>query len=125
MSKYENGDTVRIKNTGSRFDGLEGIVDGHLDTGENRYAFVNVPGFHPEFFYDHQLDLVKPYVEYEYAIQYTYGTTPRHIQSDRWNDKETIQYEFDRMPHDGADPVWGSYTCKMVKRLKAGRIEDV
>lgn len=59
MSEYKIGERLRIKKTGTVLDGLEGVVIDHLDTGEDKHPFLEIEGFHSEFFFDHHLERVE------------------------------------------------------------------
>lgn len=61
-------------------------------------------------------------IDYEYAVQVIYGRTPRNI--DRWYGKGAAMDKLKLQGHSGIDPTWGTWISKLVKRRKAGSIED-
>lgn len=127
MSKFQIGDGVKVVNPDSPFDEKRGKIIGFIDLGLS-YLKVTVEfsGDDMVFFREEELELVRPVVEYEYAVQKSFGPLARNIKPEEWVDEATARAYFNAYPKsNNYDPTWGGFTVKLVKRQKAGRIEDV
>lgn len=62
-------------------------------------------------------------IDYEYMVLkvYALGTQNKGL----WTTKEKAETVFKSLCVEGHDPVWGPWTAKLVRRRKAGPIEDV
>jgi len=65
-----------------------------------------------------------PYEDYEYAVQYTFGRVVRHIPESSWTPEESARQKLKDGKTQGTDATWGPWTAKIVKRRKAGKVED-
>jgi hypothetical protein len=74
------------------------------------------------YFDDEDLELADD--PYEYAVQRVYGHAPQRIGENDWRTKKVVE-AFSKAEKEGFDPIWGKYILKVVKRRKAGPIEDV
>lgn len=124
MSKFNTGELV-VFSTGPHA-GRKGIVTNPWwQISQSDWPEVEVQFTDGGFGYgkDEDIELVED--RYEYATQKFYGKTPRTIHEDEWTTEEVARGRFNATSSPGVDPTWGAYTVRLVKRRKAGRIEDV
>lgn len=125
MSKFNKGDKVRVvKGLG---EGQSGVVtDPCWQISQSDWPCVEFLKEDGTFSYADEDNMELTDDPYEYAMQLTFGDTPRRIEN--WTTKEIAEEKL-KWHGDGskshADPVWGPWTAKLVKRRKAGPIEDV
>lgn len=112
------GERVQIIKPGDRFQGDEGTITGvvgievevKLDTG--RYTY-------------YLREEITRVDEYEYAYQKSFGNVVRKIDESEWATHEKARNQLLYHGDKGTDPTWGGWTAKVVKRRKAGPIQDV
>jgi hypothetical protein len=66
---------------------------------------------------------MEPVDPYEYMVlrDYSIGGTQN---KGNWSTKEVAEAVFKALGSTGTDPTWGKWKAKLVKRMKAGTIED-
>jgi hypothetical protein len=127
MGKFNEGDKVRIlKGSGSAHEGKVGTVaDPHwqisqsdwplvkIDVGDGKYAFPD----------EDYCELAED--PYEYAVEWTVkgSDTPVPITADRWVQRDSAERMIEFNERMFTDKMQ-EYTVKLVKRKKAGEIED-
>jgi len=126
MAKFSKDDKVRVVK--GRLEGKSGIVtDPAWQVSQSdwpRVEFITEDG--SLYFYADEEDMELAEDPYEYAVEWTVkgSDVPRPILADRWGQRgsaeRTIEFN-ERMFPDKME----KYTVRLVKRRKAGKVEDV
>lgn len=124
MAKFNTGDLVIFAS--GQYEGRQGVVtDPWWQISQSDWPCVEVQFTDGKFGYgdDKEIELVAD--PYEYAVQRFFGRMPRPVKADEWTSLDRATVQIDALGLHGTDPTWGDWTAKLVKRRKAGRIEDV
>jgi hypothetical protein len=123
-AKFKRGDLVVFMK--GQYEGRKGIVtDPWWQISQSDWPCVEVQFTDETFGYgqDEEIELVED--PYEFAVQRFFGRAPRQVKPEEWTTLDVATVQLCALGLKGTDPTWGDWTAKLVKRRKAGRIEDV
>lgn len=124
MNKFNRGDLVVF--TDGYYEGRQGVVtDPFWQISASDWPSVEVRFTDGKFGYADENNISLVADPYEYAVQRFFGKVPRTVKVDEWTTLESANTQIESLGTKGSDPTWGDWTAKLVKRKKAGRIEDV
>jgi hypothetical protein len=122
MAKFNKGDKIRV--TKGLFEGRAGIItDPWWQISQSDWPCVEFVEPDGMFVYADEDDMELTEDPYEYMVLRVYSAGGTQNKGS-WSTKAEAEAVFKALGLTGADPTWGKWRAKVVKRRKAGPVED-